>query len=129
YFYTLSLHDALPIYRVLLHDLVRLLAREAGLGELQQHALRVDQSVRALEVLRHADRVHLEALDDERGQVEDVVERDRRIRQHDALDRRVADVALVPQGDVLQRRRRVATQQTRQPADALGQPGVALVGP
>ena len=40
----------------------------------------------------------------------------RRVGKHDALDRRVADVALVPERDVLERRRRVAAHHAREPA-------------
>ncbi len=47
--------------------------------------------------------------------------------QDDALDRRVADIPLVPQRDVLERRQRVRPDQARQAADALGQLRIALV--
>src|SRR2546430_11596912 len=36
-----------------------------------------------------------------------------------SLDRRVADVALMPQGDVLQRGQRVGPEESSQPADSL----------
>ena len=41
-------------HRVLLHDLVGGLARHAGLGQLQHHALREDEAAEALQVLLHA---------------------------------------------------------------------------
>ena len=56
-----------------------------------------------------------------------VVEQDRRVRQHDALDARVRDVALVPQGDVLERRVGVAAEHAGEARDALAGDRVALV--
>src|SRR5256886_7392031 len=44
-----------------------------------------------------------------------------------SLDRRVADVALMPQGDVLQRGQRVGPEESSQPADSLRELRVALV--
>src|SRR4051812_36127032 len=55
-----------------LHDLVGLLAREAGAHELEQHAPGEDDAARALEVLEHALGEGDEAGDDEAGAVEDV---------------------------------------------------------
>ena len=51
----------------------------------------------------------------------------KRVGQDDALDRRVRDVALVPQRDVLDRRHGVATEQPRETADLLAPDRVALV--
>src|SRR5256886_1717754 len=113
---------ALPIY-----DLVRDLAGDPRLRELQQHPLRVDEPVAQLEVLRHPCRVHLEPLDDERREGEQIVQQDRRVRQDHALDRRMADVALVPQRDVLQGGQRVGPEEPGQPADPLRQLRVPLV--
>jgi len=57
-----------------------------------------------------------------------VVEQDRRVGQDDPLNARVGDVALMPERDVLDGRRGVAAQQTREPGDLLGLDRVALVG-
>ena len=65
--------------------------------------------------------------DDAREAAEHVIERDEAVGQDDALDRRVRDVALVPQRDVLERRHRVAAQQPRQADDLLAADRVALV--
>ena len=62
------------------------------------------------------------------AQVLHVVEQDRGVREDHALGAGVRDVALVPQGDVLHRGRGVAAQHAGQPADALGEDRVALVG-
>ena len=56
-----------------------------------------------------------------------VVGEQRAVGQHDALDRAVRDVALVPQRHVLQARLQVAAQHARQAADGLGADRVALV--
>ena len=61
-------------------------------------------------------------------QVLHVVERDRRVGQDHPLGAGVRDVALVPEGDVLQADLRVAAQDARQAGDPLGQDRVALVG-
>ena len=58
--------------------------------------------------------------DEPREPVEHVVDREKRVGQHDALGRRVRDVALVPERDVLEPDRRVPADEAREPADALG---------
>ncbi len=55
------------------------------------------------------------------------VERHRRIRADHALDRGVRDVALVPERDVLQRRRHHAAHQPGKAGEVLAQHRVALV--
>ena len=66
---------------------------------------------------------------DEAGHLhEHVVEQDRGVGQDHPLGRGVADVALVPERLVLERREGVAAQQPGQTGDPLGQDRVALVG-
>ena len=57
-----------------------------------------------LEVLAHPLRVDDHAAHDAREAPQHVIERDEAVGQDDALDRRVRDVALVPERDVLERR-------------------------
>ena len=57
-----------------------------------------------------------------------VIERDEAVGQDDALDRRVRDVALVPERDVLERRVAVAADEPRQADDLLAADRIALVG-
>ena len=92
---------------VSLHDGVGVLAAQAGLDQPQEHAAREHEAVRRLEVPQHPLGVHLEPLDQPAGAVEHVVEGDRRVGQDDPLGRRVRDVALVPEGDVLEADERV----------------------
>jgi hypothetical protein len=56
-----------------------------------------------------------------------MVERDEAVGQNHALDRRVRDVALVPERHVLERRHGVAPNQPRQPDDLLAADRIALV--
>ena len=65
--------------------------------------------------------------DDAREAAQHVIERDEAVGQDHALDRRVRDVALVPERDVLERRHGVAAQQPRQADDLLAADRVALV--
>ena len=90
---------------VSLDDGVGVLAAHAGLDQPQEHAAREHEAVRRLEVPQHPVGVDLEPLDQPAGAVEHVVEGDRRVGQDDPLGRRVRDVALVPEGDVLERPR------------------------
>ena len=69
-----------------------------------------------------------QALDQAGHPDEHVVEQDGRVREDDALRRSMADVALVPQRLVLERRVGVAAQEPGEAGDPLGQDRVALVG-
>ena len=71
--------------------------------------------------------MHDQAVDEAGGAAQhEVGERGRVGRDH-ALDRRVRDVALVPQRHVLERRHGVAAQQARQARQVLAQDRVLLV--
>ena len=72
--------------------------------------------------------VHPHPLDDGPELHQHVVGEQRRVGQDHPLDRRVRDVALVPQGDVLQARLQVRSHHPGQPAQLLGLHRVALVG-
>ncbi len=65
---------------------------------------------------------------DEGEEVEHVVEEDAGVGEDDALDGGVGDVALVPEGDVLEGGDGVAAEEAGEAADALALLGVALVG-
>jgi hypothetical protein len=79
------------------------------------------------EVAAHALGAHDESVHQPREALEHVVEREERIGDDDPLRRRVRDVALVPERDVLQADERVAPHDACEPADALGDDRVALV--
>ena len=85
-------------------DAVRVVARQARLDQREQHRLAEHEAVRRVEVLAHPLGVHVHALDDAAELHQHVVGELQRVGEDDALDRRVRDVALVPQRDVLERR-------------------------
>ena len=110
-----------------LHEAIRLVAGEPRAHEGEQHALAEHEAVRRVEVRAHASGVDDEPAHEPGEAVEHVVEREERIRQDDALGARVGDVALVPEGDVLQADGRRRANDPRQSADPLGDHRVALV--
>ena len=65
--------------------------------------------------------------DDPREAPQHVIERDEAVGQNHALDRRVRDVALVPERDVLERRLAVAANQAREADNLLAADRIALV--
>jgi hypothetical protein len=115
------------LHRRGLHERVGVLARHARVDELEQDRGGVDETARRLEVGLHALGVDGEAADQPGGEVQQVVGGDRGVRQCDAFDGGVRDVALVPQRDALGHRADVAAHDPGQPADALAQDRVALV--
>ena len=112
-----------------LHDRVCLLAREARLvNERDEHARRGVEPEAAGDVLAHPLGADEKSLDETRHPDEQVVEDDRRVGEDDALGARVADVALVPERLVLERRLGVAAEQPGEPGDSLGQDRIPFVG-
>ena len=95
---------------VLLHDAIRLVAGEPGLHQAQQHRLAEHQTVAGTEVGEHALGEHLQALQQAVHAAHHVVGEHGAVGQHDALDRAVRDVALVPQRHVLHAGLQVAAQ-------------------
>ena len=95
--------------------------------EREQHALAEQRAVREVDVRAHPVGVHDEPADDPDREVLQVVDEDQRVGDDHALGAGVADVALVPQRDVLGRGLGVAAQHAREPGDALGRDRVALV--
>ena len=100
--------------------------QEAGAGK--QDARREGQTPRQLQVGHHAFWEDPHIPDDAGEQIENVVDRQRRVRQDHPLRRRVADVPLVPQGDVIERCDGVPAHQSRQTANTLAEFRIALVG-
>ena len=81
-----------------------------------------------LEVAAHPLRADDEAVHQPREPVEHVVEREKCVGNDDPFRRRMRDVALVPKCDVLEADERMRAHDAREPADALGDDRVALVG-
>ena len=114
-------------HRRALDELVRPRALEPALDEREQQPLAEEEPVARLQVAAHPLGPDDEPLDEPREPVEHVVEREERVRDRDTLRRRVRDVALVPERDVLETDDRRRPHDARQPADPLGDDGVALV--
>src|SRR5207253_3466530 len=104
-----------------------ILPRHAAIDEREQNALREDDAARELQVGKHALRPHLEAAQDLAHLDRHVVDRRAGVGKDDPLGGGMADITLVPERRVLQRRQEIAAHHTREPADALGQDGIALV--
>ena len=107
-------------HRVALDEAIRLVAREPRLDEREEDALAEVEAVARLEVRSHPLRPHDEPFDEPGEAVEHVVDREEGVRQHDALRRRVRDVALVPERHVLEPDDRRGPHDAREPADPLG---------
>ena len=80
-----------------------------------------------LEVAAHPLGPHDEALDEPGEAVEHVVEREEGVWDGDPLGRGVRDVALVPEGDVLEADQRLRPDDAGEPADPLRDNWVPLV--
>ena len=114
-------------HRRALDEAVGVVAREAGLDERVEHALAEEEEVARLEVPAHPLGPHDESFHEPGEAVEHVVEREEGVGNHDALGRRMGDVALVPEGDVLEADERARPHDAREPADPLGDDGIPLV--
>ena len=112
---------------VLLDDAVGVVAGHARLDQGGQGPLAEEGAVGELEVLAHAVGADVHPRGDPGGQVLHVVEADRRVGQDHPLGAGVGDVALVPEGDVLEPGLGVAAQDPGEAGDPLGADRVALV--
>ncbi len=93
----------------------------------QQQRLGVHHPAEALEVGAHPIGIDLEPVEDVGGRTGGIGGDPERALEDEALGRAVADVALVPEGHVLEADDRVGAQQPRHAGDPLGEDRVALV--
>src|SRR4051812_10390324 len=114
-------------HRVALDQLVGIFAARALLRQRDQGALGVDQAAEPVEALLHVGGVDPGLVDQGRQTIEREVEGDGGIRPDHALGRGVRDIALVPEHDVLQRRRHIGAHHAREAGEILRQHRVALV--
>src|SRR5581483_1056140 len=105
------------LHRVRLHYPIRLFAQHARRGQIQQQLAGEYQPFRHFQVAPHAVRIDQHLIDEVDGFVQQVVGQDRRIRQDHAFYRRVRDVTLVPEGDVLESRLHVGAHDAGETAD------------
>jgi len=114
-------------HRGVLAEFVGGFAGEAFLDEGEQDGLAVPHAQAQAEVLLHVRGINNDAVHQAREQTKHVIEQRAGIGENDALDAAVADVALVPEGDVFQRRHRVAAQHAGEAGEAFPGDGIALV--
>ena len=114
-------------HRVPLHHPIRLVTPESRLDEREQQTLAEEETSRRLEVRAHPLGAHDQPFHQPGESIEHVVDRKERVREHDALGRRVRDVSLVPERDVLETDVCVPAHEPREAADALGDDRIALV--
>src|ERR1700683_4633979 len=112
----------------LLHDPVGLVAGASRGDQREQYTLGEQRAVSQVEVDAHPLDIHGHVRHQRHSRVLHVIEQDGRVGQDHPLDRGVGDVALVPQGHVLEGSNSVAAQDARQAGDLLALDRVALVG-
>ena len=110
-----------------LDEAVGVFAGHAGFGEVEQELAGEDQAAGGFEVLQHAGGVDEQLGDEVLGLGEQVVGEDGGVGEDDALGGGVGDVALVPEGDVLEGDLGVGADDAGEAGDLLAGDGVALV--
>src|SRR5436190_6131047 len=113
--------------RVPLHQPVGLVTRKARVDERQKQTLAEEEAVARLEVPAHALGSDDQTLDEPGEAVEHVVEGKECVGDDHPLGRRVRDVPLVPERDVLEPDGGGRPNDPREAADALRNDGVLLV--
>ena len=114
-------------HRVALHDLVRILARNARIDQGEQHLGGIDQAAREIEIGLHAGGIQDETVHDADEAGKHVVERHEAVRLGNTLGGAVRDVALMPQRDVIERDLGVGLHDAGEATDLLKRNGIALV--
>ena len=114
-------------HRVALDKDIGVFAAHPGLGQGQQHALRMHEATEFIHILHHVVGVDDKFGNDAGEPGQRKIQGDGRIRANHPLDRGMADVALMPKRHVFQRRRDGGADEARQPGQVLGQHRVALV--
>ena len=113
---------------VALHPAVGLVTADAFADQGQQHVLGVDHFAQAGHVVVHPLGMDHQPVQNAAQPHQHEVEQDGGIRADDPFDRRMADIALMPQGDVFKGRQGIAPQQAGRAAHVFQLPRVALVG-
>lgn len=106
---------------------VCLFADSAFFNERVEDDRAVDEAASEVEVLHHLVRIDQELVDDAGESLEHVVQSDSAVRQDDAFDRRMGNVAFVPEGDVFQSSLGIAADDAGQAAHAFTSDRIAFV--
>src|SRR5262245_20758405 len=112
---------------VTLDEPVCLVPGQPRLDQREQQTLAEEEAVARVEIASHPFRPDDQAFDEPGETVEHVVECEERIRNDDALRRRVGDVSLVPERQFLDPNGRRRADDPREPGDAFGVDRVPLV--
>src|SRR5262249_43225672 len=112
---------------VTLDEPVCLVPRQPRLDQREQQTLAEEEPLARVEISSHPVRPNDQALDERGETVEHVVECEERIRDDDALRRRVRDVSLVPERHVLEPDCSGGADDPRKSADPLGDDRISLV--
>ena len=112
---------------MLLHDAVCVFPAQSGLRQGKQHALAVHKTSCTLQIFLHPLGMDHEPIHNLLCAREREIERDCCVGRNEAFDRRMRDVALVPQRHVLQRRDNVTAHDARESRDVLRQNRISLV--
>lgn len=110
-----------------LDEAVGVFATHAGFGEVEQELAGEDEAAGGFEVLEHARRVDEQLVDEVGGLREQVVGEYGGVGEDDSLGGGVRDVALVPEGYVLERGLGVSAHDAGEAGDLLAGDGIALV--
>lgn len=121
------LHLVPGSHGVFLHDRIGIFAGDARIDEGQQDLGGEDETASLVEVGHHASRIQLQAVNNANETLEHVVECDKAIGLGDALGRGVRNVALMPQGDIVESDLGIGLHDARQATDLLHGDRVALV--
>ena len=110
-----------------LHDFIGILAFHARLYQRQQHGLRKDKPAGGIKVFQHAVLVHDQPVDHAGQPVYGEIGQYRGIGRRHAFNRRVRDIAFMPQHHILKRWRKIAAQKARKAGQVFRQNRVFLV--
>ena len=112
---------------VALHEPIRGVPLQSGLDERQQKPLAEEEPPPGLQIAQHPRRPDIQSLDEPREPFDHVVERQERVGNDHPLGRRVRDIALVPERDVLEPDLSVCAHDPREPAEPLRDDRIPLV--
>ena len=115
-------------HRVALDIDIGVLAADALLGEGEEELLRMHQPAELVEIFLHGIAVDDQFLDNPGHALQREIEGDGGVRSEHALDRRMRDVTLVPQGDILQRRGHRRAHDPGEAGQVFGQHRLRLCG-
>src|SRR3989338_193322 len=110
-----------------LDDLIGLFARQPLVSQRQEELLRKSQTSRAVDILSHVLSHDDETTNDAGELLKHIIDQQAAVGEYHALNGGMRDVALVPEGNVLERGHSVDAYDPRQPGDPLAGDRIFLV--